>query len=152
MKPNLNFFDIFWWDIYNDFHTLCASLMFAFVSFRNRSNKDMKGKISSNRNFKADFFLAAKTRVLWTDFVLTMIILGGLLTIFVIGTVDSGGMSAVVQKAKVQDHFQRDSFSFRPTHQVIKLYRVFKQVLLYTPGISPLHTLPHSIHSHTKYK
>ena len=58
-----------------------------------------------------------------------MIILGGLLTIFVIGTVDSGGMSAVVQKAKIQDHFQRDSFSFRPTHQVIKFYRVFQRVL-----------------------
>ena len=59
-----------------------------------------------------------------------MIILGGLLTIFVIGTVDSGGMSAVVQKAKIQDHFQRDSFSFRPTHQVIKFYRMFQQVLV----------------------
>ena len=59
-----------------------------------------------------------------------MIILGGLLTIFVIGTVDSGGMSAVVQKAKIQDHFQRDSFSFRPTHQVIKFNRVFQQVLV----------------------
>ena len=59
-----------------------------------------------------------------------MIILGGLLTIFVIGTVDSGGMSAVVQKAKIQDHFQRDSFSFRPTYQVIKFCRMFQQVLV----------------------
>ena len=133
-------------------NTVCSFpvfLMFAFVSFRNRSNKDMKGKDKLQQKLQSwffFFFLAAKTRVLWTDFVLTMIILGGLLTIFVIGTVDSGGMSAVVQKAKIQDHFQRDSFSFRPTHQVIKLYRVFKQVLSYTPGTSTLHTFPHQIY------
>ena len=62
-----------------------------------------------------------KTRVLWTDLVLTIILIGGLLTVFVMGTVDSGGMSAVVQKAKDQDHFQQDSFSFTPTHQVSTL-------------------------------
>ena len=74
-----------------------------------------------NRNFKQILLFAGKTRVLWTDLVLTMILIGGLLTIFVMGTVDSGGMSAVVHKAKIQDHFQRDSFSFRPTHQVREL-------------------------------
>lgn len=49
---------------------------------------------------------------------LTVILIGGFFTIFVTGSVDSGGMSAVIQKARDQHQFQQDSFSFNPTAQV----------------------------------
>ena len=64
------------------------------------------------------FSLLGKSRLLWTDLALTVILLGGLLTILVTGSVDSGGMSAVIQKARGQHHFYQDSFSFNPTDQV----------------------------------
>ena len=35
---------------------------------------------------------------MWTDLVLTLILIGGLLTLLVKGAVDSGGMSTVIEK------------------------------------------------------
>ena len=55
---------------------------------------------------------------MWTDLILTLILIGGLLTILIKGSIDSGGMSAIIEKAYRQDHFQQDSFSFDPTEQV----------------------------------
>ncbi len=49
---------------------------------------------------------------------LTLILLGGLLTIFVTGSVDAGGMSALIDRARRHNHFARDSFSFNPTSHV----------------------------------
>jgi sodium-coupled monocarboxylate transporter 8/12 len=62
--------------------------------------------------------ISGKSRILWTDLVLTLILIGGLLTILVKGAVDSGGMSTVIEKAVQQNHFQQDSFSLDPTEQV----------------------------------
>ena len=50
---------------------------------------------------------------------LTLILIGGFFAIFVTGSVDSGGMSAVISKAHLQDHFQQDTFSLNPTAQVL---------------------------------
>ena len=56
--------------------------------------------------------------MLWTDLALTLILIGGVLTIFISGSVDSGGSTAVLDMARDFRHFQQDSFSFVPTAQV----------------------------------
>ena len=62
--------------------------------------------------------ISGKSSLIWTDFVLSLIVIGGLLTAFVTGSVDLGGMSAVIEKARQQNHFHQDTFSFNPFAQV----------------------------------
>ena len=67
------------------------------------------------------FILPGKSRLLWTDLALSLILIGGVLTIFISGSVDSGGSTAVLEMAKKLRHFQQDSFSIVPTAQVSNL-------------------------------
>lgn len=83
-----------------------------------------------NTRILKPYFLG-KSRLLWTDLILTCLLIGGFLTIFVTGSVDAGGMSAVVQKAKNQDQFQGDSFSLDPTAQDSYISAFFGHFLLW---------------------
>ena len=63
-------------------------------------------------------FSSGKSRLLWTDLILALILLGGLITLVISGCLETGGAVAVIDKARRQNHFQLDSFSFNPTAQV----------------------------------
>ena len=49
---------------------------------------------------------------MWTDLVLTLILIGGLLTLLVKGAVDSGGMSTVIEKGGL---ISESFFTFVPS-------------------------------------
>jgi len=92
--------------------------------------------------------LEGKSRILWTDLVLTLILIGGLLTLLVKGAVDSGGMSTVIEKAVQQNHFQQDSFSFDPTEQDSYISAFFGHYLLWLAVFATFYTTDQKISSH----